>query len=131
LSVLYFRTGKKMTQAPKTNPTGPNNRLSGRDVVPALDWNDVELLWQAARAATPTGATPPVDGGTSHARLIIDLFKKSKLPAPTYWAVVQWVRRGQVPDRWRPTLAYLLMRDQKIQAKQLFKRAKTPEGAAL
>jgi hypothetical protein len=122
---------KIMASNPKTATNGPNNRLSGRDVTPALDWNDSELLKQAAKAATPTGATPPVDGGTAHARLIIDLFKQSKLPAPSYWAVVQWVRRREVPDRWRPTLAYLLMREQKIQAKQLFKRAKTPAGAAL
>ena len=108
--------------APEKTPVPPNNRLDGRAVVPALIWNDEKIL---ARAATALGRDPGI-GTTAHAKAIIALFQHHKLDPPTYWAALQWVRRNDIPDRWRSTVVYMLMREGKIVSSQLFRKAPTP-----
>jgi len=103
----------------------PNNVLHGRGIVPGLVWNDTEIL---ARARTALGTNPP-PGSTGHAEQIVKLFEHHKLAAPTRWAAIQWVRRRNIPDRWRAVLVYMLMSDKTLTASQLFRRAptKTPD----
>ena len=103
----------------------PNNRVAGAEVTPSLAWHDAEMLARANPAATP-GKTY---SGSVHARAIIGLFESAGVQPPTYWGVLQWVRRKNVPDRWRPTLAYVLLRDKKIMTNQLFRKQKSePTG---
>lgn len=109
-----------MSPVPNTTPAnnrGPNNRL-GHGVQPAIYWNDGEIL---AAAATHGGKEPTL-GTSAHAHEVRALFDKYAVPAPTEWAVIAWVRRHQIPDRWRATLVYLLMRDGKFVTGRLFRR---------
>lgn len=110
-----------MLNAAETTSRLPNNRLHGREIVPALTWNDGEIL---ERASTANGKQPTL-GTAVHAKEIIALFTRHALDAPTYWAVLQWVRRKEIPDRWRPTVVYMLMRDQLILSNRLFRKAAT------
>lgn len=97
----------------------PNNRLHGREILPALAWNDGEIL---SLAATANGKAPKLRT-KAHALEILALFKRHALAAPTDWAALQWVRRNDIPDRWRATLVYMLMRDNLIPVNRLFRRA--------
>jgi len=97
----------------------PNNVLHGRGIVPGLKWNDAELLTRAGQAL---GANPP-SGSSAQAAQIIKLFKHHDLAAPTQWATVQWVRRRDIPDRWRAVVVYMLLFDKKLAPAQLFRRA--------
>lgn len=115
-----------MSEAAEKPARLPNNRLHGREILPALTWNDGEIL---ERAATANGKQPPLKTA-AHAKEIISLFMRHALDAPTYWAVLQWVRREEIPDRWRPTVVYMLMRDQLMLSNRLFRRAaQTPPPA--
>lgn len=107
----------------------PNNRL-GHGVQPAIIWNDGEIL----AAAATHGGKEPTPGTSAYAHEIRGLFTKHGVQAPTQWAVIAWVRRKEIPDRWRATLVYLLMRDGKIASQRLFRRppatsAPTPTSA--
>lgn len=110
-----------MTDAAEKTPRLPNNRLHGRSILPALTWNDGEIIAQASSV----GGDKPASGCADKAKRIIALFEKHGLDAPTYWAAIQWVRRREIPDRWRPTVVYMLMRDQLIMSNRLFRKATT------
>lgn len=104
----------------------PNNRLHGRDILPALAWNDGELLAQAAKA---NGKAPPLRT-KAHSAEVIALFQRHNLCPPTAWAALQWVRRNEIPDRWRATLVYMLMRDNLVPINRLFRRNLAPPATA-
>jgi hypothetical protein len=78
-----------MNMGENTEGFTPNNVLHGRGVLPDLNWNDAELLERAGQHA---GGNPK-SGSTQEAVSIRNLFEKHNLTPPTWWAVVQWVRR--------------------------------------
>ncbi len=103
----------------------PNNTKPAADDAPPIVWNDEAILTVAGEVA----GQPPRYGSVSHAETIRGLFARHKFKEPTYWAVVQWVRRSVIPDRWRPTLVYMLMADQTLKTAKLFRRAPRPAPA--
>lgn len=103
----------------------PNNRL-GYGVQPTILWNDAQILAAAGR----TEGQPVPPGTSRHAQAVRALFQKHGIEAPTPWAAIQWVRRGNIPDRWRATVVYLLMLDKLLVSGSLFRRAPPPATSA-
>jgi hypothetical protein len=101
LSVLSSPKNNK-TKQQVTQMNSPNNAVQPQDIA----WNDKTIL----------------EAFQSNPRVVQDELRKLGLKVPTSTAVYQWVSRGRIPDRWRPTLIYVLMRDGKITVRDLFKR---------
>jgi hypothetical protein len=80
----------------------PNNRTVPMDI----EWHDAAIMTgfqnspHAVRAqVSALGLAPPTDA-----------------------AVYQWVSRKRIPERWRPLLIYVLLREQKLAINQMFRR---------
>lgn len=80
----------------------PNNLRTSQDI----EWNDAEIL-------AKFNNNPPV---------VQSRLQALGLRTPTSMAIYQWVSRKRIPDRWRPTLVYVLKRDGDLPDNLLFKR---------
>lgn len=126
-----MQDGNTIQEQPTKAHKLPNNVRPDGPNAPALVWNDKDVLRFAAldasvpRTHTETHVFGFQLGSSEHARRIMALFHKHGQPKPTEWAVLQWVRRGVIPDRWRPTVYYLVMLEDRLTIGQVFRRART------
>lgn len=81
-----------------------------------VDWNADAILDAA--------------GGAAELRALLD---KHRFPVPTADTVYMWRNRGKVPQRWIPTILYVLIKEQRItlsSALVIRKRDGGPEAPA-
>jgi hypothetical protein len=82
----------------------PNNRAVPMDI----EWNDAAIM----------------TGFQNSPHVVRGHVSNLGLNPPTVLAIYQWVSRGRIPERWRPLLIYVLLREQKLSINEMFRRGR-------
>lgn len=75
------------------------------DAPKQVHWNDPKIL-------DAVGRSPEAVRG---------LLARFNQPAPSDWAVYQWVSRNRIPNHWRAALVYALLATKRIGLAELFR----------